>query len=87
VLTLYKFYWDCGRQGNLEGVFLATPEDIEYAIGKRIYFGEALGKHSEIFGTLERADITFVSDDPKVIKIIQDNDLCIGWNPLDYLEE
>ena len=48
---LYKFHWDCGRMGNLDGVFIAEPKEIEALIGKEIHFGEVLGKHSDIQGT------------------------------------
>ena len=50
---LYKFYWDCGRQGDIESIFIATEKDIKANIGEEVYFGEILGKHSEIYGILE----------------------------------
>lgn len=31
---LWSFYWDCGRQGEVEGLFKATREEVENAIGK-----------------------------------------------------
>ena len=82
---VYKFFWDCGRMGELYGLFLATDEDVKAAIGKRAYFGEVLGKHSEIEGEVEEADITLVSDDPAVVKVIEDHNLQSGYSPLDYL--
>ena len=60
---LYKFYWDCGRMGSLEGVFVAEETELKAAIGKTIDFGEALGKHSEIDGPLLDKDITEISVD------------------------
>lgn len=50
---LYKFYWDCGRQGDVEGLFFADEETVNKSIGSQVYFGEILGKHSEVYGTLE----------------------------------
>ena len=80
---LWRFYWDCGRQGEVEGVFKAKKEEVDNAIGKDVYFGEILGKHSEVYGTIEEGEITLESDDPLVVK----NAVESGYNPLDYLEE
>lgn len=78
---LWSFYWDCGRQGEVEGLFKATREEIENAIGKEVYFGEILGKHSEVYGTLEEDDIELVSDNP--IEVMNATES--GYNPLEYL--
>lgn len=80
---LWSFYWDCGRQGEVEGLFKATKEEVENAIGKEVYFGEILGKHSEIYGTIEEGEIELVSDNP--IEVINATES--GYNPLEYLEE
>lgn len=80
---LWKFFWDCGRRGEVEGIFKATREDVENAIGKEVYFGEILGKHSEVCGTLEDGECELISDDP--IYVI--NAVEIGYNPLDYIED
>ena len=50
--VLVHFEWDCGRQGMVDGLFVTTQEKIDAAIGTEVYFGEILGKHSEIFGKL-----------------------------------
>lgn len=34
---LWKFYWDCGRQGDLEGLFVAKENEIINAIDKYAY--------------------------------------------------
>lgn len=80
---LWSFYWDCGRQGEVEGLFKATKEEVEKAIGKEVYFGEILGKHSEIYGTIEEGEIALVSDNP--IEVI--NAALSGYNPLEFLSE
>lgn len=54
---LWKFSWDCGRGGNVESVFVADGDEVRNAIGKEVYFGEILGKHSEVYGTLEATDV------------------------------
>lgn len=87
---LYKFGWDCGRQGNVEGVFIATDESIQSAIGKRVSFGEILGKHSDIRGVLDAEDLVVLSDAPDVISIMKkvfgSERTISGYNPLYYLE-
>lgn len=50
---LYRFSFDCGRHGELEGLFFATKEEIKSLVGRTAYFGEVLGKHSDIEGELE----------------------------------
>lgn len=45
---LVNYYEDFGRMGSLEGVFLTTQEQLNRIHGKTIYFGEVLGKHSEV---------------------------------------
>ena len=80
---LWSFYWDCGRQGEVEGLFKATKEEVENAIGKEVYFGEILGKYSEIYGTIEEGEIELVSDNP--IEVMNATES--GYNPLEYLEE
>ena len=64
---LYSFCWECGRMGDLEGLFIAEENEVKKLIGKEIYFGEVLGKHSEIYGDLEEKDITVKSDDQEFI--------------------
>ena len=89
--NLYSFYWDCGRMGDLQGLFVATPEQIESAIGRQAYFGEVLGKHSEIYGSIDRENITLVSNDHEKVKWLLEVtggwDTISGFNPLEYLEE
>ncbi len=84
---LWRFHWNVGRQGDVEGVFIATDEEIESNIGAAVYFGEILGKHSEVYGTLDRSDLEVISDDPKFVGLFQQHIGSTGYNPLDYLEE
>ena len=84
---LYKFYWDCGRQGDLTGVFIATDDEIKNALGKQAWFGEILGKHSEIYGDLDEKDLTILTDDQdffeKFEKLVGKS---TGYNPLNYID-
>lgn len=87
---LYKFYWNCGRMGDLEGLFVADEIDIEAAIGSEIYFGDVLGKHSDIGDKLSRGDLKVKSEDQelidKLVELFGGNNIS-GYNPLDYISE
>lgn len=85
---LWKFYWDCGRMGKVEGLFVATEEEIQDLIGKNADFDEILGKHSEIFGIIEDGDISKIDIDgntiDKITKVL--GETWSGYNPLKYVE-
>ena len=84
--AVYKLNVDCGRQGELTGLFIAKKSHVKILLEQKleVYFGEVLGKHSEIFGSIDPKEIMFVSDNPEVIKVIKDNDLIIGYNPFEF---
>jgi hypothetical protein len=84
---LWQFYWDCGRQGSVEGLFVASEYTISRAIGKQVNFGEILGKHSEIYGTLDREDLTKIDVDSDAIEQLIPY-LGLEWSgycPLSYI--
>ena len=88
--VLAKFYWNCGRSGDIDGIFIADKETVEDAYGKHIYLGEVLGTHSEVYGDIDQGDIKIVSEDQIVIEILLNifPDGCIGgFNPLEYIQE
>ena len=84
--AIYKLNIDCRRQGNLEGIFIAEKEQIEYLVNNKIeiYFGEVLGKHSEIIATIDKNEIIEVTDNEEFIKLFEKHDLSSGFNPLYY---
>ncbi|MEK5036252.1 hypothetical protein MKY96_32905 [Paenibacillus sp. FSL R7-0302] len=90
---LWSFYWDCGRAGSLDGMFVATEAEVNAAIGHNVNFGEVLGKHSEIYGTIDEGDITEVQIDPASLEKVSAvlGRTWSGINPLDsvnfYCEE
>ena len=90
MLKLYKYLLDCGRHGELDGLFVATPEQIKRIIGQEIYFGEVLGKHSEVIATIEAHEITEILDDEqvvlKLVEAVGGYTIC-GYNPLDFYDE
>lgn len=87
--TLYRFTWDCRRMGILSGLFIADSDEISKVIGKKIYFGEVLGKHSEIYGVLEEQDLEIVTTDPLFLDQCEQyigKGTLSGYNPLDYYD-
>ena len=85
---LYKFYWGCGSQGDIEGLFISNDKTVEKTIGKEISFGEILGKYSDIFGTLDKEDIEEISEDQEFIKKFESIvGKSFGHNPLSNINE
>lgn len=84
---LYKFALDCGRMGSLRGVFVAEVKDVERMLGSRVYFGEVLGKHSDISATITGDHVVPVTDDAEFIRKFEELQLATGYNPLHYYDE
>lgn len=85
---LYRFHWDCGRMGDVTCIFVAEQSVVAAAIGKEVDFGEILGKHSEVFGTLDEEDLTVLTDDQDFIEKLEHYmGSSFGHNPLDHLSE
>lgn len=88
--VIAQFYWDCGRMGEVDGIFTCTKAELESTYGKEVYFGEILGKHSEVAGTVNEGDFTILSEDQDFITKFEEilgAGTVSGYNPLDYLSE
>ena len=88
---LYKFEFDCGRMGSLDGIFIADDKKIKQLTKNNpsIYFGEVLGKNSEIFGDFSEMNVEKIKMDSRTVKKV-----CSilgkswgGYNLMDYVEE
>ena len=87
-MKLYQFSWDMNRGGSVEGVFTADPEIINASIGKDVYFGEILGKHSEVYGGLDKTDVVQLDVSDEFVKEFNKQfPNGFGYNPLNYLSE
>jgi len=86
---LYKFYENCGRMGSLDGIFVADEKDIEKMIGKNVYLGEVLGKHSDV--DIDITDKSFTKQEldsetiEKVCKLL--GETWSGYNPIAIYKE
>ena len=86
---LYKFHFDCGRMGELVGLFTQEVSEMDKLVNSKqeVYFGEVLGKHSEVYGEIGEDDYTLVTTDENVIKVVEDYGLENGYNPFDFIDE
>lgn len=87
ILVKYSEYF--GRHGDLDGLFITTKEDLNNLIGKKIYFGEVLGKHSEVVGFMGGKNLTIVSEEQDFIFKLQNfmgSNTISGFNPFYYDE-
>ena len=82
---LYRYEMDCGRAGTVEGLFTADDAEVAAAIGKDVQFGEILGKHSEVAGTLDASEFEELTDDAAFIAKFEEFHCASGYNPLDYI--
>lgn len=84
---LYAFEW-LDWHGVVQGLFIEEESIVNDAIGKEVYFGEILGKHSEVVGILEECDLEVLVSDEEEVEILEKYDFIpFGYNPLDYLRE
>lgn len=87
--ALYKFNVSFRRSGYLSGIFIAKKEDVDNLIKYRtsVWFGEVLGKHSEIVLDMEDDMFTMLTDEQEVLNIVKKYNLESGYNPFDYIED
>lgn len=83
---VFKFSYS-SRGFDLESIFVAWDSELEWIMGKVIWFGEVGGKHSEVTLTMEEKYFTVVTDDPTKVQVIEEIIGSTGLNPFDYLEE
>ncbi len=81
---------DYGRCGDVKGVFLVSKEDFELArkLNPQVYFGEILGKHSEVYCDFNEISFEVKTEDQEKVKALIEMDMhSNGHNPFDYLDE
>jgi hypothetical protein len=84
---VYRWSQYFGRGGSLSGVFVARADEVESVIGRDVYWGEVLGKHSEVEGELEASDFELLTDDADFIEKFRRFGLATGRNPIQRIAE
>lgn len=89
--NIYNFFVDFGRMGEIEGVFLAESKQVAEMLieAPELYFGEVLGKHSDISVDIKAEHINLLSDDQTAVEVLEKifGDTISGFNPMDQWEE
>lgn len=84
---LYRFSVNCGRQGQLSGIFVREHLEVAKLFGEVVHFGEVLGKHSDISLEIKSEYFTVLTEDQGFINKFDSLCLETGIIPFDYLEE
>lgn len=96
MMNVYKFEIEYGRSGTLSGMFIADSDAVAEVVGKEVYFGDVLGKYSDVLVKLEDGDIELIPLEEESIadlfSIFADdkedkNVTIVGYNPFDYIED
>lgn len=99
-MKLVSFDFDCGRSGSLPGLVAVDGrgEALLNALvssGTDVYFGEVLGKHSDVCGPIETRDFSILGVSCKLVCALVDElgydaepwYTISGYNPLAYYYE
>jgi hypothetical protein len=83
---LYRWSASFGRMGHLNGISLCTASKLRRAAGHVVFFGEVLGKHSEVFYEVDEADFYALTSDQDFISKARELGLLdVGADPIDAL--
>lgn len=98
--AFFEFHRGFGRHGTLSGFFISTPEFVKSCEGKVAYFGEVLGKHSNIEIVISEGDFHMMDpseySQEEIVKFaeiiggMESGDrwsTISGYNPIDYITE
>ena len=97
-MKLYRWYAYFGRSGSLSGLFVVNERGEQLlreaiAVNARVYFGEVLGKHSDVDWRFTAEAFTQVeATDEEIqticrvlqidLKNLKHTRSILGWNPL-----
>lgn len=84
--AIYRYKSYDFRGGQLTGIFVAKQDQVAKLIGTKVYFGEVLGKHSEVVVEIEEKDIELISDNVEEVALFEKLNMTTGYNPLDYVD-
>ena len=84
---LWKLYWDCGKLGEVESIFVATEKEVYYLIGQRIYLPNVLSDGKEAEGLVEEGDIEKLKIDSKTVDMLTEHlgKCWLGKDPIAHI--
>lgn len=90
-VRLYRFHSYCGRMGDLDGLFAVDRYGEQclqalVASERPVYFGEVLGKHSEIEVVVRKEDLRPVEATPEAILLALQVIGCTFEGPVTIIE-
>lgn len=60
-LKLWKYSKNYHYMGKVSGLFISTEQEIDtFLVDRTVYFGEILGKHSEISIDFKKDNFTYI---------------------------
>ena len=88
-IKLYRFKWESHQHNPLEGLLIATPQQIEQQVGKFVYFGEILGSTQRFYGWLEAEDFEVLPVPLNTVIELRESlgNRISGVYPFDYIVE
>lgn len=83
---LYQYDVDI-YYASLKGMFVADEQEVTNAIGRRIYWGEIAGKHSEIVIDVEVGDFSVINVPEDFVLEFETKIGSFGYNPIERLRD
>lgn len=84
--AVYEWELDYGRYGRLAGVLALTEQETKVLSSTYIYFGEALGKHTEVTAD-DGLELSLISEDPVVVAFFEEKGPFGTHIPWDCIKE
>lgn len=83
---LWRWSFD-SRGGTLESYFTATEEEVQGILGETGWFGEVLGKHSDVSVRFTREQFDVISEDSAFVESFKEIIGSTGYLPFAVLED
>ncbi len=83
---IYRFY-ESFWYGQITGIFLAEHADVAIAYGQTAYFGDELGKHSEVIIEVTPENLKLVTADDAMVQAFEQYEMETGYNVLHWIGE
>jgi hypothetical protein len=83
---LYQWSASFGRMGDLSGIVITTPKELKIRAGADVYFGEVLGKHSNVWYEFDPSDFRLITNKPHEMDALKQlPNLLSGYDPIEAL--